>query len=95
MVCCTVCSLWSPALGPDRLDICPDCHAQNFAGAYPPLEPSRPSARAALDAYVSIQPPPSPLQVEAMRRVHQHWEAEALHRMQARWASEATDGEDD
>jgi hypothetical protein len=81
-ISCVICGLWYPEDAPDRLDICRDCHAKNFAGASPPLEPSSPSARAALDAYVSIQPPPSPLQVEALLRV------------QARWVLEGTGGED-
>jgi hypothetical protein len=95
-ISCVICGLWYPEDARDRLDICPECRRMNFAGSQELLghEPEQLEMQRALDAYVSVQPPPSPLQVEAMRRVHQRWEAEALRRMQARWALEGTGGED-
>lgn len=76
MIACTVCGLWCPADGGDRLDICTDCLEKNFAGASPPLDafdPRDPSARAQLEAFVDAAHQLTPRQVEAMTRLAAAW----------------------
>jgi hypothetical protein len=73
MLVCTVCSLWYPSDGISRIDICPDCFLQNFAGAQPSLERRDPCAREMLEAYVDSVHPPTPRQVAAMARLAEVW----------------------
>ena len=72
-LCCTVCGEWSPALGPDRLDICRECWRHNFAGN--PLE--GPTSRAALEAYVNVHHPLTPRQLAALAFIEARWAEQA------------------
>lgn len=83
-LCCTVCGLWYPGAGIDRLDICRDCLEQNFSGTQPPLDPWAPrdpprldqSARDALEAFVDNAHQLTPRQVAAMTRMAARWQEE-------------------
>ena len=72
MICCTVCGEWVPGPGQDRLDICDGCWP-NFAGAQPPLDIHAPMAREALEAYVFDIHQLTPLQAQALARMHVDW----------------------
>ena len=78
-LCCTVCGLWYPGAGRDRLDICTPCLEQNFSGAQPPLDPWTPhdppdhDAREALEAFVDSAHQLTPRQVQAMARLAEAW----------------------
>lgn len=76
MLVCTVCSLWYPALGSDRLEICADCYTQNFAGTQPPLDLHAPPARDTLDAYVDSSRQLSPRQHQALQQIAERWAQE-------------------
>ena len=64
-ICCTVCGSWYLTRGSDRLDICPDCFAANFAGAQPPLDLGAPPPPEALTL--------SPRDLAALRQWQAHW----------------------
>lgn len=68
MLTCTVCGLWYPTLGSDRLGICADCYTQNFAGAQPPFD-----VRHAPDTSEQAL---TPRQLQALRRVAERWAQE-------------------
>ena len=68
---CTVCGTWYDGVGISRYDVCTDCWRHNFAGA---LDLHAPSAREALEAYVSTPPPLTPRQVQALARMHAYWQ---------------------
>jgi hypothetical protein len=72
-ICCTVCWEWYTTTLQDTLDICLHCTRANFSGNL--LE--TPSAREALDAYVSM----TPRQLDALRSLHARWEEEACRRV--------------
>jgi hypothetical protein len=77
MQTCTVCGLWYPSAGSDRLDLCMDCWQANFAGAQPSPTPHTPT-REALHAYVDAAGPYTltPRQAEAMSQLVAAWRRE-------------------
>lgn len=83
-IACTVCGLWYPEAASDRLDICPACLTLNFP-ALQDLDrapvPGDVSARQALDASLASAHQMTPRQCQAIRRIHERWEAEAARRV--------------
>jgi predicted nucleic acid-binding Zn-ribbon protein len=73
MLVCTICGLWYPHVGADRLDICPECLTLNFPAVQnldPAPVPWDVSAREALEASVDAA---APYQRAAMARLHARW----------------------
>jgi hypothetical protein len=73
MLVCTVCGLWYPSAGSDRLDICGDCWHANFAGAQPSVDRRDPCAREILEAYVDSAHPMTSRQTQALARLAAVW----------------------
>ena len=72
MICCTICGMWYPHVGPDRLDICNRLLAAEFLRQ----SPDGPTAREALEAFVDSAHPLTPRQVAAMARMAAVWQQE-------------------
>lgn len=63
---CAVCGEWYDRPDRDTLDICPDCYTRNFAQSQE-LREDAPVVTPSLTL--------TPLQVQAMRRLHERWQA--------------------